>query len=89
MVKLVINKENTVNANAVKRISWNDLTQFFQRMFSVHEVAEHFSLGKTKSSYTMLDDVALRFCNEKKGQVEKNMIPNLLYVLMQKISIQA
>lgn len=61
MVKLVINKENTVNANAVKRISWNDLTQFFQRMFSVHEVAEHFSLGKTKSSYTMLDGVAPEF----------------------------
>ena len=49
MDKLVINKENTLNASTVKRISWNGLTQFFQRMFSVHELAEHFSLGKTKS----------------------------------------
>ena len=30
-------------------------------MFSVHEVAEHFSLGKTKSRYAMLDGIAPEF----------------------------
>ena len=33
------------------------ISLFFQPMFSVQEVAEHFSLGKTKSRYTMLDGI--------------------------------
>ena len=39
--------------NTAKRI----ISLFFQPMFSVQEVAEHFSLGKTKSRYTMLDGI--------------------------------
>ena len=38
--------------------SCNDLAPLFQRMFVRHEVAEHFSLGKTKSRYTMLYGIA-------------------------------
>ena len=39
--------------NTAKRI----ISLFFQPMFSVQEVAEHFSVGKTKSRYTMLDGI--------------------------------
>ena len=37
----------------------NDLAPLFQQMFAGHEVAEHFSLGKTKSRYIMLCGIAL------------------------------
>ena len=71
MDKLIINQENTLNAEILwcltmvltheSYISCNDLASLFQRMFAGHEVTEHFSLGKTKSRYTMLYGIAPEF----------------------------
>ena len=71
MDKLIINQENTLNAEILWCLrmvlthesynSCNDLAPLLQRMFAGHEVAEHFSLGKAKSRYTMLYGIAPEF----------------------------
>ena len=71
MSKLIINQENTLNPEILWCLrmvlthksynSCNDLAPLFQRIFAGHEVAEHFSLGKTKSRYTMLYGIAPEF----------------------------
>ena len=71
MDKLIINQENTLNAEILWCLrmvlthksynSCNYLTPLFQRMFAGHEVVEHFSLGKTKSRYTILYGTAPEF----------------------------
>ena len=71
MDKLIINQENTLNAERLWCLrlvlthenynSCSDLAPLFQRMFSCHEIAEHFSLSKTKSKNTMLYGIAPEF----------------------------
>ena len=71
MGKLIINQENTLNAEILWCLrtvlthesynSCNDLTPLFQQMFAGHEVVEHFSLVKPKSRYTMLYGIAPEF----------------------------
>ena len=68
MDKIIINQENTLNAEILWCLrlvlthesynSCNDLAPLFQRIFAGHEVAEHFSLGKIKSRYTILYGIA-------------------------------
>ena len=41
--------------------SCSDISEIFQRMFFVSEIAATFSLGKTKSRYTILYGIALEF----------------------------
>ena len=65
--------------NTAKHISWNDLTLFFQRMVSVHEVAEHFLLGKTKSRYTMSDGIIPEFKKMLLYNVNQSLFLSISY----------
>ena len=67
----IINQDNTLNAEILwclrmvltheSNNSCNNLVPLFQQMVAGHEVAEHFSLGKTKNRYTMLYEIAPEF----------------------------
>ena len=71
MNKLIINQENTLNAEILWRFrmvltqesynSYNYSAPLFQQMFAGHELAGHFSLGKTKSRYIMLYCIVSEF----------------------------
>ena len=74
MDKLIANQANTLNAEILWCLrmvqahesynSCSDLSALFQRMFAGNEVAEKFSLGKTKSRYTMIYGIAPVFKKE-------------------------
>ena len=68
---LLHNKKKTLNAEILWSLrmifshksynSWSDLLKNFQRMFFDSEIAAKFSLGKTKSRYTILYGIAPEF----------------------------